>query len=224
MWSHDYCTVCDKQCAPGTMYCSDACRVNELHKSSEVSSTSDNVYSTLYTTCRHHSLSSPLPVCEGPNCTFTTCICGSQLIQHTSSHNHRHSSTSSSSSSSIRGNDYEEEYYFDSETMFYNYDGLSNPTTPELSPALTASSASPLSIRSDRYLYSKRPTSTRSSSSSNGTNSRLSPPPSPLMIPTSYNKGHNGDSKVGHYHHHANSLNKEFTNTSTNYRRWLSAV
>lgn len=61
MWAHDYCTVCDKQCAPGSMYCSDSCRLTEHDSSSKVSPSDDDVYSMLYTTGRHHSLSSPEP-------------------------------------------------------------------------------------------------------------------------------------------------------------------
>lgn len=59
MWSHDYCTVCDKQCSPGSMYCSDTCRLSEQSSCGTVSYSTDTVYSTLYTTGRHHSLSSP---------------------------------------------------------------------------------------------------------------------------------------------------------------------
>ncbi|CDO55647.1 hypothetical protein DV451_002489 [Geotrichum candidum] len=60
MWSHDYCTVCDKQCSPGSMYCSDSCRLSEQSTSSVTSS--DNIYSTLYyTSGRHNSLSHPTP-------------------------------------------------------------------------------------------------------------------------------------------------------------------
>ncbi|AOW05593.1 hypothetical protein B0I72DRAFT_136724 [Yarrowia lipolytica] len=29
MWSHDFCTVCDKQCPAGSMYCSDACKTSD---------------------------------------------------------------------------------------------------------------------------------------------------------------------------------------------------
>lgn len=159
MWAHDYCTVCDKQCAPGSMYCSDACRASELVMSQEVSSSTTNVYSTLYTTCRHHSITSPLPACENPQCSNTHCVCDLAAAD-----------------------------------MFDSY-----PSTPELSPALTASS-SPISIRSDKF-HSGMPSS----------KTMLSPPPSPLMIPSGY----------------FNSTKKEqteFTSTSNNYRRWLSAA
>ena len=37
MWSQDYCTVCDKQCALGSMYCSDQCRILDS-KGSDTSS------------------------------------------------------------------------------------------------------------------------------------------------------------------------------------------
>ncbi|KAG5366118.1 hypothetical protein CJU89_0529 [Yarrowia sp. B02] len=29
MWSHDFCTVCDKQCPAGSMYCSDSCKTSD---------------------------------------------------------------------------------------------------------------------------------------------------------------------------------------------------
>lgn len=154
MWAHDYCTVCDKQCAPGSMYCSDSCRASELIKSHEISSSSNKLYSTLYTTCRRQSLTSP--ACDDPQCSSSTCLCAD----------------------------------LDSSCSSY-------PSTPEMSPAYSASS--PISIRSvgDKY------------DSKHSVLSSL--PPSPLMIPTGYfssmQKGHS-----------------EFTNTSINYRRWLSAV
>lgn len=197
MWSHDYCTVCDKQCAPGTMYCSDACRASELHKSQEVSSSSDSVYSTLYTTCRHHSLSSPLPLCENPGCTPTCCTCESAAFI-----------TSTGAPNAAKG-----AFPLISQGLYYtpntfdSYD-FSNPTTPELSPALTASSASPLSIRSDKFMYNHAHDKSQPRTASLA--SKMSPPPSPLLIPSGY--------------YTSPKASNEFTSTSSNYRRWLSAV
>lgn len=33
MWNHDYCTVCDKQCSPGHVYCSEECKGREIAQS-----------------------------------------------------------------------------------------------------------------------------------------------------------------------------------------------
>ncbi|VVT49238.1 uncharacterized protein SAPINGB_P002171 [Magnusiomyces paraingens] len=225
MWSHDYCTVCDKQCPPGTMYCSDVCRVRELNKSCEVSSSSDSVYSSLYTTTRHHSLSSPLPACEGINCTSTTCVCSAPSSPLAIPHSHHHSSRCSSSDA---------DYFFGgSQSLFYNSSNCSSsssPCTPELSPALTISSASPLSIQSSEYLYAGAPRHAMVPSNAKNDTTQLSPPPSPLMIPSSYyyksSTASNGNEKTSPYKlsERGHSTASEYTNTSSNYRRWLSAV
>ena len=49
------------------MYCSDSCRLSEQSLSTKVSSSTDSLYSQLYTTTgRHHSLSSPDPLYIAP--------------------------------------------------------------------------------------------------------------------------------------------------------------
>ncbi|KAG5357197.1 hypothetical protein CJU90_6021 [Yarrowia sp. C11] len=45
MWSHDFCTVCDKQCPAGSMYCSDTCKTSDT----AVAVPASNASSTLYT-------------------------------------------------------------------------------------------------------------------------------------------------------------------------------
>lgn len=162
MWSHDYCTVCDKQCQPGSMYCSDSCRVNEQSTSSTVSYSSDSVYSTLYTTGRHHSI-------------YSTSLAGDEGLFSPAT-----TAAAAASTAPVE---------------------FRSPFSPTASPALTASSASPMSIQSNDF-YSAQ-----------------TPPLSPMLL-SQYVKV--PASQQQQQKQRQGSL--EFANTSSNYKRWLSSV
>lgn len=184
MWAHDYCTVCDKQCSPGSMYCSDTCRLCEQDQSGTVSFNSDTVYSTLYTTGRHHNLSSPLHNgnCENAHCKSTgTCYCASTI-----------------------GN---------TEDLMYS------PALSMVSPALTVCSASsPMSLQSLDYAPPLSPLllAQRHNSATGQQQRRAVLHPSSVVGVTNQGTGKGGVTQSPAVY--------EFTNTSTNYKRWLSSV
>ncbi|CAN6643871.1 hypothetical protein TRVA0_020S00958 [Trichomonascus vanleenenianus] len=63
MWSHDFCTVCDKQCPQGAMYCSDKCRMIEQTTSEEIALSMSFNPSPEYL-CRYHATSSGSCTCD----------------------------------------------------------------------------------------------------------------------------------------------------------------
>lgn len=196
MWAHDYCTVCDKQCAPGSMYCSDSCRLSEAASSLTVSSHSDNVYSTLYTTGRHHSLSSPLlSSCDQshPLCLTGNCVCADDNDEHTHNNNNQ-----------------DEHHAEDDE--------------PWLSPALTVSTSPAVSIQESLKIGSYSPSGpvhvpNQFGSHHHGHSHRPlnTPPLSPSMLgPLALPRSKVPDQST--------PVVDMFTNTSVNYKRWLSSV
>lgn len=56
MWSHDFCTVCDKQCPAGSMYCSDVCKTSDTAVAAEPIANG----STLYTLRPKNAATVPL--------------------------------------------------------------------------------------------------------------------------------------------------------------------
>lgn len=231
MWAHDFCTVCDKQCAPGSMYCSDSCKMSELSQSSEISSSSGNVYSSLYTTSRHQSLRSPLALCEGPNCTSTNCICGAAVFFEDEGVFDLEDVKKPTNTTDVKNNDslfiprnvhqstmkaYQQE---EEPQDYFNYKFSNpyyspNPMTPELSPTLSACSTSPLSIQNENFLYAPK---------SNFTTSKTRIDYSPLLAaqqkqPTKQDSSIRliPDNAIIH-------TPSSFANTSVNYRRWLSS-
>lgn len=79
MWSHDYCTVCDKQCSPGSMYCSENCRQSEqlspvpaVSAFASIPSSTTATDSLIYNyNAKRHSLSMPMPSAHNYNSSTT---------------------------------------------------------------------------------------------------------------------------------------------------------
>lgn len=195
MWSHDYCTVCDKQCPSGSMYCSDACRSCEQAACTNVSSASDSLYSTLYTTGRHHSLSTPSATALACKLTHPLCETGNCVCQY------------SDELRKLDLSDSEQDREIEEDVW--------------LSPALTVSSSPAVSIQSDFFRsFAGKNRESNIHSLGGGT---PTPPLSPSLMDVADMEPRTDPLTMQPLNSPV-AEEKIFVNTSVNYRKWLSAT
>lgn len=200
-WTQDYCTVCDKQCPQGSVYCSDSCRLFEeraigLCAPEQIHNL---VYSSLYTTGKHVSLSSPRCDCIG-----SECVCGANPHGHVLDHlsnsqgssSVQHSATVGSAPSGYKG-------------LLYN-----SPLLGPTSRATSRGSIVPISS---------------SLGNSYVANQTISPPPSPLLIastryPLKNTASSHPSTRRDPSPPPSNDMTADYlSRTGANYRKWLSA-
>lgn len=199
MWSHDFCTVCDKQCPIGSMYCSETCREAE-HVAS------------MNTT--------PSPASSGLDSSSSTLFY----------------STPTSFQSSISGSKKESDDYF-------SVPRSSIPNAPVLHHALERTVAEAGITKS--FLYAS-PLLAPQSNTSVMKHGQASPPPSPLLMSLLNDDDDDSDfessTPTASLHCHdasttlatnekprsipqiASDYDNDHFKSSTNYRRWLTAV
>lgn len=195
-WTQDYCTVCDKQCPQGSVYCSDNCRLFEERATGQYvpEQIHNLVYSSLYTTGKHISLSSPRCDCVG-----LECFCGAN--DHSE---HFESSCGSASSSSANGH----------KEFLYN--------SPLLGPTTRSSRRGSISSSYGNHYstsYSHHPMSPPPSP-------LMIPASTTYGLKKSKGSGHHGPHTPGEVSPSPSDdyLAPHLSRTSANYRRWLSAA
>lgn len=185
MWSHDFCTVCDKQCPAGSMYCSDVCKTSDTAVAAEPIANG----STLYTLRPKNAAAVPL----SPEELF---LDDHKHDKHDKEHPHNHAGHATNTHNSTKYSPRVLSQSLPAAAISQQHFG-SPPTSDEEDDENYPEYNSHLMYRSPLLVATTRKETT---------GKKLSPPPSPLMMPSlAYNHQQMGQS----------------VDAAGNYRRWL---